>query len=82
MFPNISTLNCVVFSRVHATLQPPLSVGWPVGWSVGRLVGRLVGRRTGWLVGIRRGDLDPADIMSPPPPFKNFEGTPSVIRVF
>ena len=27
-----------IFSRVHATLQPALSVGRLVGWSVGRLV--------------------------------------------
>ena len=32
-----------IFSRVHATLQPALSVGWSVGRSVGRLVGRSVG---------------------------------------
>ena len=24
-----------LFSRVHATLQPTLSVGWSVSWSVG-----------------------------------------------
>ena len=29
----------LVFSRVHATLQPALSVGRSVGWSVGRSVG-------------------------------------------
>ena len=33
----------VIFSRVHATLQSALSVGWLVGWSVGRSVGWLVG---------------------------------------
>ena len=32
----------IFFSRVHATLQPALSVGRLVGWSVGRLVGRSV----------------------------------------
>ena len=35
-----------IFSRVHATLQPALSVGW----SVGRLVGRSVGRSACWSV--------------------------------
>ena len=31
-----------LFNRVHATLQPALSVGQSVGWSVGRSVGRSV----------------------------------------
>ena len=33
----------MIFSRVHATLQPALSVGRSVGWSVGRLVGKFKG---------------------------------------
>ena len=36
-------LICIIFSRVHATLQPTLSVGlWLVGWSVGHTQGRAI----------------------------------------
>ena len=41
----------IFFSRVHATLQPALSVGRLVGWSVGRLVGWSVGPLVRWSVG-------------------------------
>ena len=33
------SVRCLIFSRVHATLQPALSVRRLVGWSVGWLVG-------------------------------------------
>ena len=36
-----------LFSRVHATLQPALSVGWLVSRSVGQSVGRSVSRLVG-----------------------------------
>ena len=34
--------NIQIFSRVHATLQPTLSVGRLVSWSVGRSVGHIL----------------------------------------
>ena len=34
----IPTKSCTIFSRVHATLQPALSVSRLVGWLVGRSV--------------------------------------------
>ena len=35
----LGDLSAVVFSRVHATLYPTVSVDWSVGWTVGQLVG-------------------------------------------